>query len=49
MTQPTSAASPLPRPQGTARLTLRIVWIAVQVLTAFFFAQQGELFFYQGF
>jgi len=31
------------------RLALRISWIVVMLISAYVFAQSGELFFYQGF
>ncbi len=45
----TSAPSTPPAPPRPGMLALRITWIAAQILLAFFFAQEGELFFYQGF
>jgi hypothetical protein len=34
---------------SAGRFWLRILWIAVQLIVAFWFAQRGNLFFYQRF
>jgi hypothetical protein len=31
------------------RIALRLAWVALQLVLAYWFAQGGELFFYQGF
>jgi hypothetical protein len=35
--------------RGQAWFLFRVFWVAVQLVVVYWFAQQGDLFFYQGF